>query len=221
MDIRDYQTVLLDLDGTLLDLSFDDQFWTERVVSAYAAEQAIDFDEAFAYVLRLMTAQAGQLSWYDFDHWQRALAIDLESLQSQSADRVRTRPGTIEFLEYLQRTGAHVILATNAHPKVLDFKFEALQRQAPKFVDYFDEIISSHAIGFPKESVSFWQEMHRKIAFDPGLSVLIDDNLAVLAQARLFGVKGLIGITQPNLDLPPRTVDGFAAVQFLDTLVEA
>lgn len=43
MDIRDYQTVLLDLDGTLLDLGFDDQFWTERVVSAYAAEQAIDF----------------------------------------------------------------------------------------------------------------------------------------------------------------------------------
>ena len=65
------------------------------------------FDEAFAYVSRLMKAQAGQLSWYDFDHWQRALAIDLESLQSQSAERVRTRPGTIEFLEYLQRTGAH------------------------------------------------------------------------------------------------------------------
>jgi|SaaInlStandDraft_1057018.scaffolds.fasta_scaffold29935_2 5'-nucleotidase len=221
MDIHHYQTVLLDLDGTLLDLGFDDQFWTETVVSAYAAQQTINFDEAFAYVSGLMAAQAGQLSWYDFDHWQRELAIDLEPLQHQSAERVRIRPGTIQFLEYLQTTESQVILTTNAHPKVLDFKFEALQLQAPKFIDYFDDIVSSHAIGFPKESASFWQEMHRKIAFHPELSVLIDDNLTVLAQARSFGVKGLIGITQPNLDLPPQTVDGFAAVQFLDTLIGA
>ena len=35
------ETVLLDLDGTLLDLAFDNYFWRERVPAAYAAARAI------------------------------------------------------------------------------------------------------------------------------------------------------------------------------------
>ena len=61
-------TVLLDLDGTLLDLAFDNYFWLERIPTAYAAARGLTLEEAQARAPDVVD-QAG---------WRRRFAGDNE-----------------------------------------------------------------------------------------------------------------------------------------------
>jgi putative hydrolase of the HAD superfamily len=57
---------------------------------------------------------------------------------------------------------------------------------------FFDEIISSHDLGLPKENPQFWQLLLDQHPFDKQTTLLVDDSLAVLNSARHFGLKQLI-----------------------------
>lgn len=86
-------TVLLDMDGTILDLKFDHHFWLELVPTKFAAQNALTVDAAKARLMPLFAAKQGTLEWYSIDHWSRELDLDLPALNRESRepfDRTRT-----------------------------------------------------------------------------------------------------------------------------------
>ena len=220
MNLLNFDCILLDMDGTLLDGHFDDLFWNDWVAQAYADKTGIDLRDAKKKVHQDLQAVAGQMPWYDFDRWAAHFELDLERLQSHGQSLICCRLGTIAFLEYLTDHRVPMILTTNAHPKVLDFKLSAIDAVHPRFTDYFSEIVSSHRFGLPKEASGFWQQFGEQTKFDPARTALIDDNPDVLKAAAAYGLSGLIAISQPNSKKPPKPVPGFQNVCFLNELIE-
>ena len=70
-------TVLLDLDGTLLDLVYDNHFWLEIVPEAYAAARMTTVDVARTELAPRFRACEGTLPWYCIEHWSRELGLDI------------------------------------------------------------------------------------------------------------------------------------------------
>ena len=66
---RDIDTVLLDMDGTLLDLHFDNHFWMEHLPQRYAELHGVSRAMAEMELQPLFERNAGQLQWYCLDFW--------------------------------------------------------------------------------------------------------------------------------------------------------
>ena len=66
-------TVLLDMDGTLLDLHFDNHFWLQHLPQRYAELHGVSRALADAELLPLFREHAGTLNWYCTDFWSREL----------------------------------------------------------------------------------------------------------------------------------------------------
>jgi hypothetical protein len=66
-------TVLLDLDGTLLDLAYDSFIWLGRVPEIFAEQNGLSLAEAQTALAPKFHHWAGQArSWYSIDFWSRA-----------------------------------------------------------------------------------------------------------------------------------------------------
>lgn len=126
--LTDFDAILLDMDGTLLDLAFDDLFWNQNVAEALATHHKLTLNEARSRVTQTLAAAEGTLAWYDFDRWSRVFDLDLDALQRKSQSLVSLRPGTATFLDYIAALDKQVVLATNAHPRVLRFKLDVIGR---------------------------------------------------------------------------------------------
>jgi GMP/IMP 5'-nucleotidase len=207
-------TVLVDMDGTLLDLAFDNFFWLELLPEHYAAVNGVSVADARTALARRFDAIAGTLSWYCLDHWTRDLEVDIRSLKRRSAHLVRYLPGAREFLASVRARGKHLWIVTNAHRDTVAVKTE--QTGIDQLVD---RIVSSHDFRAPKESAEFWHGLERRHPFDRGRTLLIEDSLAVLAAALDYGVAHTIAIRRPDSRLPPRLIDAFAAVDGVADLV--
>ena len=62
-------TVLLDMDGTLLDLGYDKRFWEETLPRRVAEARGIDLDDAHRLMRPIFESTAGTLDWYCVDYW--------------------------------------------------------------------------------------------------------------------------------------------------------
>src|SRR5215475_9069540 len=176
-------TVLLDLDGTLLDLGFDNDFWLDFIPGEYAAAQSLSLEEAKATLAPRFRACEGTLSWYCIDYWSRELGLDVAALKRTQADRVAWLPGAEDFLRRLRALGKRLVVLTNSHPQVLQIKDG--QTGVTRFVD---AAISSHVFRAPKESPSFWQSVREVEPFDPQRSLFVDDSPPVLRAAHAAGI---------------------------------
>ena len=58
---QDIETVLLDMDGTLLDLHFDNHFWLTHVPKCYAEKHDMPYDEAHKHLMCRFTEVRGRL----------------------------------------------------------------------------------------------------------------------------------------------------------------
>ncbi|MDQ2069650.1 GMP/IMP nucleotidase [Natronospira bacteriovora] len=206
-------TVLLDMDGTLLDLAFDNRFWLERVPARYAELQGLAFDQALAQLKARMAAVSGQLQWYCLDYWSQTLGFDLEAMKRAHQQEIRYLPGVRDYLGHLKQSGRHVAIATNAHPDVLRIKLA--QTGLGELVDATH---SAHDLGAAKEQAAFWQALERRVGFHPERTLFVDDSLPVLASARDHGIAHLRAIARPASDQPPRPIDDFPAVEALPDL---
>ncbi len=206
-------SVLLDMDGTLLDLNFDNHFWLEFVPRRYAQRHGLTLAEAKRELLPRFDALKGKLQWYCLDYWSRELALDLSGLKAEVSGLIRVLPHVTDFLEAVRRTGKSLWLVTNAHPDALALKLERTCLQT-----FFDYIVCSHHYGHPKEDQRFWQRLNRELPLLPERALMIDDSVAVLEAAAEFGIAHLMAVTRPDSRLPPRVVDGFPAVEDLGAL---
>lgn len=186
-------TVLLDLDGTLLDLAFDNHFWLEIVPAAYAAARSTNIEAARAEIAPLFRAREGTLPWYCIEHWSRELDLDIEALKRANTQRIAWLPGAREFLVRLRAAGKRVVLLTNSHPQVLRIKDEKTG-----VLGYFDAAFTSHEFGVPKEAAQFWEAVRVIEPFDSQRSLFADDSPAVLRAAQAAGIRWIYGIRRPD-----------------------
>ncbi len=202
-------TLLLDLDGTLLDLAFDTHFWHEVVPEYYGRARGISAREALEQEIgpKLRSAE-GTLNWYSLDYWSRMLELDLSRIKTEHDSRIAWLPGAQDFLRRQRAAGRRLVLATNSHPETLRIKDEKVAIRP-----LLDAMYSSHQFDAPKEYAEFWLRLRRVEPFDPARSAFIDDNPKVLAAARAAGIGTVIAITDPDSSRPPRAAPpGYAHV---------
>ena len=201
-------TVLLDMDGTLLDLNFDNHFWLEFVPNRYAEQNGLSIEQAKYQLVPQFKAMEGKLEWYCLDYWSEVLKLDIVGLKTEIAGLIAVLPHVIEFLDAVKQSPRKIILVTNAHRASLDLKMDKTCLSP-----FFDQIISSHDYGAPKEQQRFWSQLYIEQPFNKERTLLVDDSLAVLNSAKDYGIKYLISISKPDSRKPKRTITNFPAIE--------
>lgn len=187
------ETVLLDLDGTLLDKYFDDYFWEEYVPLVYARKNGITPDRSRSLLLQRYRSVEKTLHWTNLDFWSEQLELDIVQLKLSIAHLITLRPHALDFLDFLEQHGKEIFLVTAAHPKTLQIKLDKVA-----ISHRFHRIVCTDDIGLPKEEPDFWYRLARCITFSPGRTLLADDTAGVLESARRYGIEHLIFIAHPN-----------------------
>ncbi|MGI9275161.1 MAG: GMP/IMP nucleotidase [Endozoicomonas sp.] len=193
IDWKAVDTVLLDMDGTILDLHFDNYFWQEYVPQKYAEKHSISLEQSKTELEPRFSQMYGKLQWYCLDYWEKELDLDIVALKREINHLISFRPHAEAFLQNLRDQGKEVIMITNAHPNSLSIKQERLV-----MAHYFDRLISSHDFGFPKESQAFWQQLEADISLNRDRALFIDDNIGILDAARTYGIAHLLAIRYPD-----------------------
>jgi GMP/IMP 5'-nucleotidase len=187
------ETVLLDMDGTLLDLHFDNYFWAEYLPRCYSKKYLMPIMESKVLLKSYSDEVKGQLQWYCLDYWSDKLNMDIAALKLEVGDKIAFRKNAVELLMFLRRMGKKVILATNAHPRTLELKLLKTD-----FRHYFNHLSSSHEIGFAKESQKYWSLMAEQYQFCSTKCLFIDDSPVILESAERYGIQWLLGICRPD-----------------------
>ncbi|MDT8281543.1 MAG: GMP/IMP nucleotidase [Gammaproteobacteria bacterium] len=208
------ETVLLDMDGTLLDLHFDNHFWLSHVPKCYAEKHDLSHEDARQRLMSRYTEVRGSLDWYCVDFWTRELALDIEQLKRDIADKISIRPDVIEFLRWLNENSKRVVLVTNAHPASFNLKMDKTNLHV-----HFDKIINAHEIGMAKENKGFWASLQQAEPYKKEHTLLIDDNLEVLDSAHEYGIEYCLGIQKPDSQGDEVISDKYAVIDgFKDIL---
>ena len=196
--LDDIQFVLLDMDGTLLDLYFDDYFWGHLVPEKYAERHDMTFGAAKDYLYKTYKSHEKTLNWCDIDFWSKELKLDIPALKEQIRHLIEVHPHVIDFLKLMKKQKKKIFLLTNAHYKTVKIKFKKTQ-----IGEYFDDILCSFNVGHPKEYIEFWQGAQKKLKFNKEHSLFIDDTEDVMRTAREFGIKYLLFKTyaSPKLEV--------------------
>jgi len=182
-------TVLLDLDGTLLDQAYDNHIWRDLVPQRFAMAQSMDLPAAHAEIARRFADRSGTLDWYCIEYWSRTLGIDIGALHREVRSHVAWLPGAREFLVRMRASGKRLVLLTNSHPIAL-----AVKDEESGVLDYLDAAVTSHELGAPKEHGQFWTAALQRFAYDPSRSLFADDTSKMLAAARSAGIRWVYGV---------------------------
>lgn len=199
--------VFLDMDGTLLDLHFDNRFWREHVPARYAAARDLPLEQAREEIHRRYQDLEGTLEWYCVDHWSRELGLDIALLKEEIDHLIAIHPHVPEFLEALADRGKRRVLVTNAHQKAI-----ALKMRKTRLVGHLERIICAHDLGLAKETPGFWDRVQTIEPFDPDRTLFIDDSPRVLQAARDYGFRHLIAVLAPDTQAPPNPGGAYPAI---------
>ena len=207
IDWNQIDNLFLDMDGTLLDLHFDNHFWLEHVPRRYAEARGLTLDAAKEQLYARYKSIEGTLEWYCIDHWSRELGLDIALLKQEVDHLIAVHPHVVEFLDAVRGSGRRVVLVTNAHQKSL-----ALKLDRTRLGGYLDAAICSHDLGLPKEDAGFWERLRQQEPFDRERTLFVDDSPSVLASARQYGIRWLLRVLRPDTQGPLREAGGFDAI---------
>jgi len=210
------ETVFLDMDGTLLDLHFDNHFWLEHVPLRYAEKHELSVEQAKQQLFPRFRAMEGTIDWYCVDYWSRELGLDISALKRELEHLIQVHPQVTEFLQALRAMEKRVALLTNAHHKVIELKMTSTG-----LAEHFDRLICAHAFRIPKEDAQFWPHLATEDPFDPDRTLFVDDSLPVLRAARDYGIRYLRAVRLPDSKAPPKQTDDFIAIESFDELLDS
>ncbi len=212
-DWRSIDTVLLDMDGTLLDLDFDNRFWEDFLPRRFAESRGISLEEAQDLMRPLFEGTKGTLDWYCIDYWSRALSLDIAALKRSVRQQIAWLPDSRNFLAKLRASGRRTVLVTNAHPDVFSIKDAQLGIRR-----HFDAVYTCFTFGAPKESAAFWLRLAGEERFDARRTLFVDDSLAVLRAARAHGIEWIYAVRRPVRSGPMRVNAEFPNVESVHEL---
>ena len=204
----DIDTIMFDMDGTLLDLHYDTYFWQVLVPSIYSQTHGVTEDAAREIIHCKYAEVRGTLDWYCLDYWQRELKLDVADLKTTIKHKIKIRPNVVKILQALKLSNKRLLLITNAHPSSLKIKLEQTG-----IADYFHQCISSHSLQLAKENHGFWENLQQLESYEPERTVLFDDSLAVLRQAKREGIRHLYAIKQPDSQQASLTAAEFPQIE--------
>jgi putative hydrolase of the HAD superfamily len=190
---HEVDTVLLDMDGTLLDLAFDTHFWQQLVPETFGAQNGMSLQEARERISQEYHAVQHTLNWYCLDYWSERLGLDICAMTTAQGPHAILREDTVPFLDALKACGKRRILLTNAHPHNLAVKLEHTG-----LASHLDLLLSTHTFGYPKEDQRLWQAVAEETTLDPRKTLFIDDSEPILDAAALFGIRYCLGVTNPD-----------------------
>lgn len=217
IDWNHIDTVLLDMDGTLLDLYFDNYFWQEYLPVQWGMRNGLDEIAAKEKLLPEFRSREGTLNWYCLDYWSTSLQLDVMELKTGVEHLIKLRPSALELLVALGEMNKKPVMVTNAHPALIEMKM-----QKTGIDRYFQHIVNSHSIGAAKEEQQFWSLLQGIVTYEPTRTLLIDDNLDVLRTARECGIAHLFSIARPDSSQPVKNSGEFKAIEdFQDILPPA
>jgi putative hydrolase of the HAD superfamily len=214
LDWSRIDTVLLDMDGTLLDLNFDNHFWQAHLPRRYAESRGLAPAVGREELMARYHARAGTLEWYSVDFWETELELDIMRFKEEVAHLIAVHPHVTDFLAAVRAAGKRIVLATNAHHKSLTLKMARTGLAA-----HFNAIVSSHALGAAKEEQAFWQRLNAIEPFVPARTVLVDDSLAVLDSARHYGIAQLVAVKRPDTQQPEKHTGTYPAIDDFSQLM--
>jgi putative hydrolase of the HAD superfamily len=191
------------MDGTLLDLHFDNQFWLEHIPQKMSKRQGKSIEQCKQEMRDSYAKVQGQIQWYCLDYWAEQLDLNIIEAKQEIAHLISLRPDTLPFLDALRASQKKVVLVTNAHPGSLSLKVEKTQLD-----EHIDELISTHQFGVTKESQLLWQKLQAHLNFDPAKTLFVDDSQVILDAAKEYGIAYTLGITNPDSKLPENEIHG-------------
>jgi putative hydrolase of the HAD superfamily len=208
IDWSQIDTVLLDMDGTLLDLNFDNHFWKAFVPQRYAEKNQLSLAQAKRELEPRFAQMEGKLEWYCLDYWSEQLDLDIIGLKQEIAGLINVLPHVTEFLQATHQSGRSLLLVTNAHRDSLNLKMDKTRLHV-----FFDRIICSHDYGLAKEQAGFWAALQKDHLFEKDKTLLVDDSLSVLESAKLFGLGHLVAVSKPDTQQDKRTIRRFPSIE--------
>ncbi|PSH25673.1 GMP/IMP nucleotidase [Yersinia pseudotuberculosis] len=213
---QEIDTVLLDMDGTLLDLAFDSHFWLKLVPETLSQRRGIPLEQAHKIIHDEYNAVQHTLNWYCFDYWRERLDLDIYAMTTDIGSRARLRQDTVPFLSGLRQHGLQTILLTNAHPHSLAVKIEhtALDQ-------HLDLLLSTHTFGYPKEDQRLWQAVTQHTGLNPARPLFVDDSEAILDAAQTFGIRYCLGVENPDSSCADKTFHRHPAINDYRKLLPA
>jgi 5'-nucleotidase len=211
---NEIDTVLLDMDGTLLDRHFDDHFWLEHVPRRYSAKRNLPLAEAKELLYGLFRSQENTLNWTDLDYWSERLGLDIPLLKMEVDHLIAVHPFVVEFLLFLKQHGKGIFLVTNAHSKTL-----ALKMRKTPLGPYFNGIVSAHDLGLPKEEPEFWGRLKGVIPYEPRRTMLGEDSETNLSTAASYGIHYLVYVSRFSSSVVPIASQRFASIHYFSQLI--
>ena len=220
---QDIDHVLLDMDGTLLDLNYDNVVWGQRLPERYAERNQLSLDASRERLFAHMKRLRGQLDFYCLDYWADFTGVDIVDMHHEVAHLVRYRADAELFLRWLgggtHRSPAHQhnrvsLIVTNAHPDSI-----AVKDRQTGLTSQVDHTVSCHQYGAPKESAVFWEALMAEHPFVPERTLLIDDNADVLSAAHDYGIAHVLSIATPNSNQPAREDARYPAFDRFDEIL--
>jgi len=207
-------TVLLDMDGTLIDLYFDNFLWNQRLPEMVAATRGIGVAAAREHLYAHMRDVPRSLDFYSLDYWSRYTRLDIVALHRDLSYLIAYRSNAARFLRAVRASGRRAVLVTNAHPKSLAVKDGQLALTAE-----LDAYYSAHTFGYPKQYGEFWSALSTRDPYDPSRALFIDDDAAVLGAGAESGVGQLLCVAQPDSRAPKRSALPFPALDDFEEIM--
>jgi len=213
-DWADIDTVLLDMDGTLLDKHFDDYFWEQYVPEHYSLQHDLSIDDAKKELLERYQNVENTLCWTDLDYWSEQLDMDIPGLKTGLNHLIAVHPYVGEFLRFCRKNKKKIFLVTNAHPKTLSIKLEKAE-----IGHLFDRIVCADEIGLAKEEGAFWSRLEQLLGFNKSTTLFADDTEKVLHSAQGYGMGQLIFVARSSSKKPVEYSSRYPSIEYFIELI--
>jgi len=188
--------MLVDMDGVILDNTYDNNFWQNQIPGVISKNKNISFEDAKRLAVQIFNYKKNTKDWYDVDYWSNMLNVDIEAEKrsSISFDRIQLYEGVTETLNKL-KDNFRLILITNAHRKTLNIKLEKYDLNP-----YFENMICAHELHYVKENIQLWYMLKSRFKLDYTKTLLIEDTINNIKVGLSAGISQAVYLGDENYE---------------------